>query len=66
MQNQVESLSLMPREKLLRFGAPALTDEELLAIFFKNRDKRLLRYATFATRFTAFPFIKRINVSHTN
>ncbi|EGP05517.1 DNA repair protein RadC [Pasteurella multocida subsp. gallicida str. Anand1_poultry] len=65
MQNQVESLSLMPREKLLRFGAPALTDEELLAIF-KNRDKRLLRYATFATRFTAFLFIKRINVSHTN
>ncbi|WP_139130016.1 RadC family protein, partial [Escherichia coli] len=36
MQNQVESLSLMPREKLLRFGAPALTDEELLAIFLRT------------------------------
>ncbi|EGP04515.1 hypothetical protein AAUPMG_06953 [Pasteurella multocida subsp. multocida str. Anand1_goat] len=36
MQNQVESLSLMPREKLLRFGASTLTDEELLAIFLRT------------------------------
>ncbi|MGC6377194.1 RadC family protein [Bisgaard Taxon 45] len=36
MSNQIEMMSLMPREKLLRFGAPALTDEELLAIFLRT------------------------------
>ncbi|MFC1026435.1 DNA repair protein RadC [Pasteurella multocida] len=36
MQNQTEMMSLMPREKLLRFGASTLTDEELLAIFLRT------------------------------
>ena len=30
---EVQEASLMPREKLLKFGAAALTDHELLAIF---------------------------------
>ncbi|HDX1178458.1 TPA: DNA repair protein RadC [Pasteurella multocida] len=36
MQNQTKTMSLMPREKLLRFGASTLTDEELLAIFLRT------------------------------
>ena len=32
----MEANTLMPREKLLKFGAAALTDEELLAIFLRT------------------------------
>ena len=32
----MEPNTLMPREKLLKFGATALTDEELLAIFLRT------------------------------
>lgn len=32
----MEQTTLMPREKLLKFGAAALTDEELLAIFLRT------------------------------
>ncbi len=32
----MEANTLMPREKLLKFGATALTDEELLAIFLRT------------------------------
>ena len=33
---EVQEASLMPREKLLKFGAAALTDHELLAIFLRT------------------------------
>ena len=36
MENQALPRSLMPREKLLQFGASALSDAELLAIFLRT------------------------------
>ena len=44
MENNDE---LMPREKLLAFGAKALSDYELLAIFFTYWYQRLSCYVTF-------------------
>lgn len=36
MEQQAIDMELMPREKLLQFGAESLTDEELLAIFLRT------------------------------